>query len=166
MQGSNDGFWDWNLQKDQLFLSAQYYEILGYRNGEIKSDVQSWQNRIHEDDIDFVLEALHAHLEDKTKQYKCEYRVKTKKGDWKWILDRGKVAVRDENNNPLRVAGTISDIDERKKTEKELQESESKFVSMAENLPVMIWLTDRKIKPKYVNRKAIDFIGEDNLDKE
>ncbi len=165
MQGSNDGFWDWNLQKDQLFLSAQYYEILGYRNGEIKSDVQSWQNRIHEDDRDFVLEALHAHLEDKTKQYKCEYRVKTKKGDWKWILDRGKVAVRDENNNPLRVAGTISDVDERKKTEKELKESEAKFVSMAENLPVMIWLTDRKIKPKYVNRKAIDFIGEDNLDK-
>lgn len=164
MQGSNDGFWDWNIQKDQLFLSSQYYEILGYRNGEIKSDVQSWQNRIHDDDRDFVLEAFHAHLEDKTKQYKCEYRVKTKKGDWKWILDRGKVAVRDENNNPLRVAGTISDVDERKKTEKELQESEAKFVSMAENLPVMIWLTDRKIKPKYVNRKAIDFIGEDNLD--
>jgi PAS domain S-box-containing protein len=166
MQGSNDGFWDWNLQKDQLFLSAQYYEILGYRNGEIKSDLQSWQNRIHEDDIDFVLDALHAHLEDKTKQYKCEYRVKTKKGSWKWILDRGKVAVRDENSNPLRVAGTISDIDERKKTVKELQESESKFVSMAENLPVMIWLTDKRVKPQYINKKGLEFIGEKYLDKE
>ncbi len=54
--------------------------------------------------------------------------------NWKWVLDKGKVAIRDENNNPLRIAGTLSDIDERKKTEKELRESETRFVSMAENL--------------------------------
>lgn len=163
MQGSTDGFWDWNIQKDQLFLSSQYYEILGYRNGEIKSDMQSWQSRIHEEDIDDVLDSLHAHLEDKSKQFIYEYRVKTKQGNWKWILDRGKVAVRDGNNNPLRIAGTITDIDERKKTEKELQESEAKFVSMAENLPVMILLTDKKLEPQFVNKQGIDFIGQEKL---
>jgi len=163
MQGSNDGFWDWNLQKNELFLNAQYFEILGYRNGEIKSDIESWQERIHEADMEHVLESLHAHLENKTYHYQCEYRVLTKSGDWKWILDRGKVAIWDEHNNPLRIAGTISDIDERKRTEQELQESEAKFVSMAENLPVMVWLTDRKLKPKYVNKKATDFAG-DNYD--
>jgi PAS domain-containing protein len=38
--GSNDGFWDWNIEKDDLFHSKQYYEILGYRYGELKSDLK------------------------------------------------------------------------------------------------------------------------------
>jgi len=163
MQGSNDGFWDWKIDKEELYLSERYFEILGFRNGEIKSNIQSLHNRIHEDDIDFVVNMLNTHLEGRIDQYECEYRVQTKNGEWKWILDKGRVAVRDENNNPIRIAGTISDINERKNTEKNLQESESKFVSMAENLPVMVWLTDKRIKSKFVNKKAIDFTGEENL---
>ncbi|MCW8850398.1 MAG: PAS domain S-box protein, partial [Melioribacteraceae bacterium] len=161
-EGSNDGFWDWNIENDEIFHSKQYYEILGYRQGQIKTDLKTWQDRIHKSDVDSVLEELHKHLEGKTDQFISEYRIKTKNGSWKWVLDKGKVAIRDENNNPLRIAGTLSDIDERKKTEKELRESETRFVSMAENLPVMVWLTDNKIKPKFANKKAIDFLG--NLD--
>ena len=159
-EGSNDGFWDWDIEKDELFHSKQYYEILGYRQGQIRTDLKTWQNRIHHEDVDFVLEELHKHLEGKSDQFSVEYRIKTKSGSWKWVLDKGKVAIRDENSNPIRIAGTLSDIDVRKKTEKDLRESETRFVSMAENLPVMVWLTDNKIKPKYINKKAIDFIGD------
>lgn len=157
--GSNDGFWDWNIEKDEIFYSKQYYEILGYRNGEFKSDLRTWENRIHEDDIDNVLESMQSHLEGLTDQFICEYRVRSKSGEWKWVLDKGKVAIRGENNNPLRYAGTLSDIDKRKRTEKELKESELRFFSMAENLPVMIWLSDNRIKPTYVNKKTSDFVG-------
>jgi len=165
-EGSNDGFWDWNIQKDEIFHSKQYFEILGYRNGELKSDLKTWESRIHEDDVDFVLEELHAHLEGHSDQFNCEYRVLTKSGKWKWVLDKGKVAIRDERNNPLRIAGTLSDVDERKKTEKELKESESRFVSMAENLPVMVWLTDNRIRPTYINKKALNYAGENFETKE
>lgn len=157
---SSDGFWDWNIENDELFYSKQYYEIMGYRNGELKTKIKTWQNRIHEDDLHFVIEELQNHLEGNTDQYICEYRTKVKDGTWKWVLDKGNVAVRDENNNPLRIIGTISDINERKKTEKELIESESRFLNVAENLPVMLWLSDEKIKPKYVNRKINEFLGE------
>ena len=101
-------------------------------------------------------------LEGKTENFNCEYRILTKDEKWKWVHDKGKVAIRDENNNPLRIAGTLSDIDVRKTTEKYLQESEEVFSYMAENLPVMIWLTDRKIKPTFVNTKALNFIGTAN----
>lgn len=158
-ESSSDGFWDWNIENDELFYSKQYYEILGYRNGELKTKIKTWQNRIHEDDVHFVIEELHKHLEGKTDQYICEYRTKVKDGTWKWVLDKGNVAVRDENNNPLRIIGTITDIDERKKTEKELIESESRFLNVADNLPVMLWLSDEKIKPKYANRKINEFLG-------
>ncbi len=282
-EGSSDGFWDWDIKKDEIFYSKQYFSILGYRNGEIKSDIKSWQSMIHEDDLNSVIEALFSHLEGKTERYYCEYRIKTKHGKWKWVLDRGKVAIRDEQNNPLRIAGTLSDIDKRidaekrlrltqytvdksavaifwydktakffytnenacnqlgyskeemfnlsikdidlnwteekwqkerieefeentiskkesilrkktgeefpveiittqmmyeneivfvafvsditkrKKAEIELRESEERFVNMADNLPVMVWLTDKNLDTKYINKKAIEFIGKDSL---
>lgn len=68
--------------------------------------------------MEIVVEALHSHLEGNTPQFYQEYRVLTKTNEWKWVLDKGKVAIRDMNNNPLRVAGTLSDISERKKPKK------------------------------------------------
>ncbi|MBK8944024.1 MAG: PAS domain S-box protein [Ignavibacteriae bacterium] len=164
-EGSNDGFWDWNIQKDEIFYSKHYYEILGYRNGEIKSDLFTWQSRIHPEHIDDVIEALHSHLEGKTEQFNKEYKVLTKSGDWKWVLDKGKVAIRDEQNNPLRVAGTLSDISERKKAEEILKESEARFVNIANTMPLMLWMTDNKISATYVNPKTTEFIGEENFAK-
>ncbi len=68
------------LKKMKLFHSKQYYEILGYRKGQIKTDLKTWQDRIHKDDVDNVFEELHKHLEGKTEQFICEYRIKTKDG--------------------------------------------------------------------------------------
>ncbi|MBK7105502.1 MAG: PAS domain S-box protein [Ignavibacteriae bacterium] len=164
-EGSNDGFWDWNIEKDEIFYSKHYYEILGYRNGELKSDLFTWQSRIHPEDIDDVIESLHSHLEGKLEQFNKEYRVLTKSGDWKWVLDKGKVAIRDEQNNPLRVAGTLSDISERKKAEDILKESEARFVNIANTMPIMLWMTDNKISATYVNPKTKEFIGEENFAK-
>ncbi|MFZ1289467.1 MAG: PAS domain S-box protein [Melioribacteraceae bacterium] len=162
-EGSNDGFWDWNIEKDEIFYSRHYYEILGYRNGELKSDLLTWQSRIHPEDMDDVIEALHAHLEGKTEQFNKEYRVLTKSGDWKWVLDKGKVAIRNEQNNPLRVAGTLSDITDRKKTEHIIKESEARFFNVADKLPILIWMSDPKIVLTYINPYAKEFIGNNNL---
>ncbi|MCB9219842.1 MAG: PAS domain S-box protein [Ignavibacteriales bacterium] len=159
-EGSSDGFWDWDIEKDKIFHSKQYFEILGFRNGELKSNLTTWESRVHPDDVDEVLESLHAHLEGKTNQFNCEYRVLTKSNEWKWVLDKGKVAIRDENNNPLRFAGTLSDISERKAAEETLKESEARFVNIANNLPIMLWMSDHKITITYMNPNAKEFIGE------
>lgn len=162
LEGSNDGFWDWDIVKDDIFRSKNYYTILGYQYGHIKNDLASWEKNVHPEDLDRVLEELHAHLEGKKEYFYSEYRIKTKNDEWKWILDKGKVAIRDENGNPLRIAGTISDITERKNAERVLRESEERFTNLADNLPVMIWLTDKNIQPTYVNTKGKEFAGEIN----
>ncbi len=161
--GTDDGFWDWDIEKDQIYQSKRYYEILGFRNGELKSDMATFQERIHPDDVNRVVEKLYAHLEGKTEHFIDEYRFLTKSDGYKWILNKGKVAIRDENNNPLRLAGTISDISERKKVEEVLKESEARFLNIAENLPIMLWMTDQKVTLKYINPKAKWFIGDPNI---
>jgi len=50
-----------------------------------------------------------------------EQRLRTKTGEWRWVLSRGRCVTRDDDGQPLRVAGTYLDITERKRLEDELR---------------------------------------------
>ncbi|MBT4364424.1 MAG: PAS domain-containing protein, partial [Desulfobacteraceae bacterium] len=84
-------------------------------------DGSSWERLIHPDDMPSVLETLNNHLENQVPLYKTEHRIKTKSGEWKWILDTGKVTKRDAAGKALRAAGTHIDISERKENEKHVK---------------------------------------------
>ena len=56
-------------------------------------------------------------------EFSLEVRYKTKDGDYKWVNNRGKVVAKDNQGNPIRVLGALSDITERKVAEDELKES-------------------------------------------
>lgn len=121
LEGSGDGFWDWNITTNEVYYSPRYVEMLGYEVGEFPEDVESWAKLIHPDDKLRVMKILEAHLKDSSVSYSFDYRLLTKSGEWKWIADYGKVVVRDENGLPLRMAGTHKDISDHKQAEKELE---------------------------------------------
>ncbi len=158
-EGSNDGFWDWNLEKNDIFHSRNFYEILGFRNGELKSDVETWKSRIHPDDVDRVTKALNDHLEGKTDKYDCEYRILTKTEKWKWVLDKGKVAIRNAKNKPIRIAGTLSDITERKEAESKLLESEKQFYEITSVLAEGLFVIDNNWNLKFANPEFEHLLG-------
>ena len=70
--------------------------------------------------------AVQAHFEKKTEIFAEEYRIRCKNGTWKWVSDRG-IAQRDAAGHVLRMAGSESDITERKRVEETLQESEERL---------------------------------------
>ncbi len=115
--GSEAGLWDWNIPAGEIYLSERSCSMLGYRQSEIDNDVSSREALIHPEDRKFVRSVLQEHLKGRKPLYKAEYRIKTKSGDWKWILDTGKVTMRDVTGKPLRAAGTHIDITERKQNE-------------------------------------------------
>ncbi len=119
LEGSNDGFWDWNVTTGVVRFSLRWAEMLGYRLEEIEPHVRTWERLIHPDDQHAVMQALDDHLEGRTPQYETEHRLLTQSGEWKWISDRGKVVTRDEYGRPLRMTGMHTDITERKRAEEE-----------------------------------------------
>jgi two-component system sensor histidine kinase/response regulator len=120
-KGAGDGMWDWNVKTNNLILSDKWKESLGCKPEEVKNHFDEWSSRLHPDDKPRVLKVLDDHL---TKQlpYKSEYRMKMKNGNWNWFQDRGQ-AVWDNDGNPLRMAGSLRDINERKLEQKELEEA-------------------------------------------
>ena len=121
------GTWLWNIETGHFDFSASWAEMRGYRLEEIEPDISVWKNGIHPDDLSVMREKLAEHLAGRTPFFQAEYRVPTKSGSWKWILDRGTVTERDAEGNPLRMAGTEIDITERKQTEEALRIAAAAF---------------------------------------
>ena len=120
LEGSNDGFWDWNVVTGEVRFSQRLAEMIGYTLDEMPPHVTTWEQLVHPDDSPQVMAAVRDHLEGKTEFYETEHRLRCKNGQWMWILDRGKVVARSADGTPLRMAGTHTDISERKKAEREL----------------------------------------------
>ena len=120
VEGSNDGFWDWNLVTGSMQLSERALSMLGYAQGELEPGGNAWERLVHPDDHPAVMNVLNEHLKGRREQYESEHRRKSRAGEWVWILDRGKVVARDREGRPTRMAGTHSDITKRKRAEREL----------------------------------------------
>jgi len=116
---SNDGLWDTNFKTKKTFFSKKWLDMLGYEFGDINS-YEDWFELIHEDDREQVIKAFNTHIhDDRSGHLICEYRLKTKEGNYIWILGRGKVFL-DSDDNPLRLSMMSMDIDEKKEASKKL----------------------------------------------
>ncbi|MCP5159140.1 MAG: EAL domain-containing protein [Gammaproteobacteria bacterium] len=120
MRGANDGLWDWDLQRQQLYLAPRFKEMLGYTENDLSNDPIEWLSRIHPADRRHMQDALTAHLERQAPYFECEYRLLHKDQHYFWVLSRG-LAVRDSNDAPYRMAGSSTDIDRRKHGEEQLR---------------------------------------------
>jgi len=116
------GVWDWDLKNDQLYVATNLKAMLGYTNNEINPNWAEWQKLIHPEDQERVKVVLANHLAGLTSQYEVEYRRLHKDGTWRWFLSRGDT-LRDSNGQPCRMAGSETDITERKQLEAYLRQS-------------------------------------------
>ncbi len=122
--GANDGLWDWNLLTNRVYFSPRWKSLLGYQveNGENISEHNSvyfpeeWFSRVHPDDINPLKQAIADHLAGVTPHFKSEHRMLDVQGEYRWMLSRG-LAVRDREGKPYRMAGSQTDISDRKATE-------------------------------------------------
>ncbi len=118
-RGANDGLWDWDLRSNRVYYSSRWKSILGYEDNEIGDHPDEWLSRVHRDDSINVRKEIMAHREGASDQFRIEYRMKHKNGTYLWVLTRG-IIVRDKNNTAFRIAGSQTDITERKEAEKKL----------------------------------------------
>lgn len=120
LESAGDGAWDWNIETGAVVFSENLWAMLGYEADELEPHVKSWMALIHPADMASVERTLDAHLSGATETYSCEHRLQTKDGEWRWVLDRGRVVTRSPAGEPLRMTGTHTDISHTKHTEEML----------------------------------------------
>ncbi len=143
MKGANDGLWDWDLVNDSVYYSPRWKEMIGYDEDEINGDVESWISLLHPDDQDSTFREIGEYIFSNAIEFQVEYKLKHKKGHYVDILSRGR-AIRDKDNNAIRMVGTHVDISERNKVLKKLIESETFIKGVLDSLTSHIAVVDKK----------------------
>jgi PAS domain S-box-containing protein len=123
LHGGDLGYWDWDIQANTYTYNARFAGILGLRLEDLASALDWRKRTIHPDDFAKVSRTLKKHLAGKSDTYTCEYRLKRGDNEWLWVLDRGRVVERGRENAPLRMAGTLLEITDRKEYELEMKDA-------------------------------------------
>ena len=119
VQGANDGIWDWDLKNNQVYFSPRWISMLGYREDEISASLEEWFKRIHPEDLERTKLDISQHINGLTSNFENEHRMRHKDGAYHWMLTRG-LAVWDKDGIANRIAGSQSDITDRKFAEEKL----------------------------------------------
>ena len=120
--GSNEGVWDWNIERNEMWFSPRWKSMLGYTAAELADRREEWLARIHPDDRTQIDTALIAHLQRQVDIFHCEYRILHRDGGWVWALVRGK-ALFGADGRAQRMVGTHADITRQKEAEAELRQA-------------------------------------------
>jgi len=155
LRGNNDGIWDWNLKSNEVFFSTRWKEMLGYQDHEISNHLNEMLARVHPDDRDWVTRAVLDHFAKKTPFYITEHRVLCKDGSYKWILNRGQ-GLWDENGNVVRMAGSHTDITERKQAEEALSSLLNQLETIVEERTAELTRINQSLQAEITGRQRME----------
>ncbi|WP_051275220.1 EAL domain-containing protein [Aestuariibacter salexigens] len=151
---SGDELWDWDLHQGQV-IRSNTWGTLDFPQDDIRTN-SAYQANIHPNDIKRVQDTLNAHLKEETEHFETTYRAKTFKGEWIWLLDRGKVVRRDSNGQPLRMTGTLKNISHLKQAEEQLK----LFQRSVETISDGVFIADTNFKFITINKSYCKYTGE------
>jgi diguanylate cyclase (GGDEF)-like protein/PAS domain S-box-containing protein len=113
-RGSNDGIWDWDLREERVYYSPRWKQILGCGSQQLTDSPDEWLSRVHPDDRERVAAALEIYRKSAGEtEIAIEHRLRHADGSYVWVLCRG-VVLCDEDDEPLRMAGSLTDVTENK----------------------------------------------------
>ena len=112
-RGANDGLWVWDLRSNEVYYSPRWKSMLGFAEEEIGASPDEWLSRVHPDDAEIVRSTVDMHIAGNTPHLEIEHRMRCRDGSHRWMLSRG-LAVRDSAGAAVRIAGSQTDITERK----------------------------------------------------
>lgn len=141
LQGTNEGIWDWNILTGDFFVSPRWQAMLGYGENDLPNRIEAWADLLHPEDRDRTTQVASDYLNQKIPNYAVECRLKRKDGQYQWILSRGHV-LRDKEGNPIRMAGSNTDINRRKQTEAALNSEQQLLRSFIDAIPDPIFFKD------------------------
>jgi PAS domain S-box-containing protein len=127
---TNEGFWEMNISPNdpvnpdnQALWSKRFTNLLGFEEDEFEPKLNSWSSRLHPDDRERVLRVLYDHITDTSGKtpYDLEYRLLLKEGQYAWFAASA-ATQRNAQGQPIRIAGSIRNINRRKKAEQALNE--------------------------------------------
>ncbi len=173
IQATGAGLWDWNIATGDLVVNERWAGILGYTLEELSPlGIATWMERIHERDRERMDQALMEHFTGMRDVFDMELRMRHSQGRYVWVYSRGMLVKRSEKGEPVRMTGTLTDISDRKKAERQLLRSNEmldRFFDQTQYLvayldPLFNFIRVNRAYAEAGNRSAEEYIGKHHFD--
>ncbi|GGU83277.1 hypothetical protein GCM10009504_44630 [Pseudomonas laurentiana] len=134
------GTWDWHIPSGMLYGSARAAQLHGLDPVPFHESFEAFFEGVPEQERSTMRQAYRSLREGPAGNYQITYRIQLENGTSRYIESRARL-YRDEQGNPLRMAGTLLDITEQVEREQRLTSSEEKFASLFQVSPDPICVT-------------------------
>jgi PAS domain S-box-containing protein len=164
LDGSELGFWDWDIAAGNVERNEQWALMLGYTHDEIRSTTQQWSDFIYPEDRERAWDSINAVIEGRSNIHRLEYRMLHKDGSIRWIHDQASVMQRDADGKPVRMCGTHTNITARKQAELAEQQRGQYQRALLDNFPFAVWLKDTEGRFLAVNHGFVQMFDQRDAD--
>lgn len=158
LKGSKDGIWDINLVTNQTYVSDRWKEMFGFSHATFQWTYENWLDLVHPDDQEWVDRNMSQFMESGRTTNDLEYRMRHGDGHYIWILSRSALEL-DTQGKPVRIAGSDTDITERKIHEQVLAENEQQYRNLVNNLREVVFESDPQGNITFLNQSWEQFTG-------
>jgi len=156
------GVYEWDVESDTVFCTPSVWKIIGYDPGEMPATGDGWLNLLHTDDQPAVRAVVDAHFRGETPFIEIEHCVVHQSGESLWIALRAKCTSFSAAKRPLRVLGTIQNINARRRADEALRASQAesrKLSLVASKTDNAVIITDDQGRIEWVNESYSRLTG-------
>jgi diguanylate cyclase (GGDEF)-like protein/PAS domain S-box-containing protein len=137
-------------------VGPRWKEITGFDPADALGT--GWAKAMHPDDLGDVQRQWSKSLATGD-PLDVEFRLSTTAGGYRWFRNRA-AARKDDDGSIMRWYGTAEDVDDRRRALEAAKESEARFRAIADDAPVMIWVTDESGACIYHSRLWLETTGQ------
>lgn len=160
LDGILSGSWEWNTTDDSLFFSKNFHRFLHFSSSEdLPETLEKFKTFVHPEDLRSFTRSLEDHLTGKANFLNCECRLKDQERQYSWFNIRGRVVEYSSDGEPIKLFGTVNNIDLNKTMEFQLLEREKNFRNFFTTVTDLIFVADTNGKIIFTNASVIKKLG-------
>ena len=162
-EAARGGIYEHSVPLDETtYHSRHWASVLGYEPAELPEHggFLAWlYEQVHPDDREAIQASYNDFVDNRRPDYRVEVRLRHKRGNWMWVRGVSKALQRDADGRVKRLIGMMLDVDDLKQAQEALRQSRERFRTMADGLPLFVWLHDAEGDLELVNRTFCEFFA-------
>ncbi|MBD2070125.1 PAS domain S-box protein [Leptolyngbya sp. FACHB-671] len=162
MHAARMGMWNWNLITGEITWSPEHEQLLNFAPNTFDGRFETFEACVHPHDREKLNQAVQTAIQEHS-IYKHEYRIFWRDGSVHWVEGRGQ-AFYDKTDKPVRMSGTLMDVDDRKRLELALKQSEQQFRAIFEAEPECVKVITADGILQNMNPAGLAMIEADSLE--
>jgi diguanylate cyclase (GGDEF)-like protein/PAS domain S-box-containing protein len=159
LDGGNLAEFHFDAERSELSAGDGWVRFLGHESSPTVTLGEDLIAMMHPEDRLNYTEALVRALKGEAAALDSEFRIRTRRGEWKWLHARGRVTEHGADGRAKRISGTVTDIDVRKRAEAALAEREQRFRDVVDASGEYVWETDAEWRYTYLSERAELVLG-------